>query len=109
MHPCLSRAEAEADDPDRELLAGLLAAWWEHFGDTPQTSAGLIQAAMNGTPALAEHLAEIAAEGSGYNARRLGRWLSSNKGRVVGGLRLKIFRQDRNGVSQWFVEAVPAK
>lgn len=107
--PCLSRAEAEADDPDRELLAGLLAAWRGHFGDTPQTSAGLIQAAMNGTPALAEHLAEIAAEGSGYNARRLGRWLSSNKGRVVGGLRLKIFRQDRNGVSQWFVEAVPAK
>jgi putative DNA primase/helicase len=107
--PCLSRAEVEAEDPDREILAGLLTAWREHFGDTPQTSAMLISAAMGGTPALSEYLGEIAADGSGYNARRLGRWLAANKGRVVGGLRLKIFRQDRNGVSQWTVEAVPAK
>ena len=107
--PCLSRAEVEAEDPDREILAGLLAAWREYFKDTPQTSAMLISAAMGGTPALVEYLGEIAADGSGYNARRLGRWLAANKGRVVGGLRLKARRQDRKGFSQWTVEAVPAK
>ncbi len=107
--PLDSADQLQADDPDREMLADLLAAWKDCMGSSEMTARELLATFMGGTAAtssLGEALAEIVGHDQrGGEAQRLGRWLTANASRVVDGLRLEKAGSS-GGSSRWRVRAV---
>lgn len=94
--PAKSMDAARADDPTTAGLKSLLAAWHDAIGEDFKT-VGQVMERANETGAMGgrtqEHLnhavAEVAADKYGQSdRRRLASFLSSQKGRVVDGLKL---------------------
>jgi hypothetical protein len=78
-----------------------LAGWTERFGRTPRTVREIINAANEDDSPLADVIQDIAGEGRGVNAKRLGWWLRRQVGRIVDGMKLTQERVSR--VANWKV------
>lgn len=99
----------EGDD-DRDHLGHVLQVWWERFEDEPLTLRDVLQATGTAAPSsplwdLRHLLLEVAEDRGEINARRLGKWVSSSAGRVVGGLKFVALDKTRAGVP-WAVVQV---
>jgi hypothetical protein len=86
-------------DLKRQALHAVLSAWHKVFGDRPQTVA---QAVSVGGEALRAALWNVAGDKDGINAKRLGRWMSNNIGRVMDELRLER-AGTKQSISKWIV------
>jgi hypothetical protein len=106
--PTASVFEAMADDPDRETLVRLLAAWHSVFGKTPTMVRDAVKQA-NRLPdeqaELREVLHDIAEEKGEVNRRKLGKWISRQAGRIIGGLRF-VRTKGNSSAERWRVESV---
>jgi putative DNA primase/helicase len=102
--PCASRATVMDDDPEAATLRAMVGAWWERFGRTPQTVKEIIKAAEDDDSPLADPLEVIAGERNGsVNAKRFGRWLRRNTGRIVDGRKIHRTEITMGGSVQWKV------
>lgn len=106
--PTASAFEAMAEDPDREMLARLMAAWQGAFGKMPamvRDAVGRANAAHGEFAELHEILQDIAAERGEINRRKLGWWIKRHAGRIVNGLRF-IRASGNRSAEAWQVEVV---
>ncbi len=97
------------EDPDRETLGRILAAWQGVFG----TKAAMVRDAVksnlefnDANTELQEVLRDIADERGQINRRRLGWWIKRHAGRIVDGLRF-VRGISRRSAETWQVESVP--
>jgi putative DNA primase/helicase len=89
--PVATVETVRASDTKLEELNAVLEYWHEAIGDTTTSVSDLIIKATVGIDAaigLREALHAVAGERGTINPRRLGRWLSRNKERLVGGRRI---------------------
>lgn len=100
--------EAMAEDPDRETLSRLLAAWHAVFGKTP----AMVREAVNQTSPfhddnaeLREVLRDIADERGEINRRKLGWWIRRHAGRIVDGMRI-VRASGNRSAEAWRIELV---
>jgi len=110
--PLEASSQLRAEDPELEALLALLTAWRDLFAGSAKTAAEVIREGMAGgegfdssaptNPELREALLLIS-NGRQPTARSLGNWMRRRKDRVVGGLRLAMLPQDRNGITGWKV------
>jgi putative DNA primase/helicase len=111
--PCETMMSARAEDPVTATLAMIIAAWIDAIGkDHPITAQGLLEMAarvdLSGAvayPHLREAMLAIAADGKGFNVRRLGKWLSRMEKRVVDRHRIVKTGTRQNAVT-WTVQAL---
>ena len=106
--PTESVFQAMADDPDRETLSRLLAAWQSVFGRTPAMVRDAIKQASSfhdDQAELREVLHDIADERGEINRRRLGRWILRHSGRIVDGRRF-VRASGNRSAEAWQVESV---
>lgn len=106
--PAASAFEAMAEDPDRETLARLMAAWQGAFGKMPamvRDAVGRANAAHGEFADLHEILQDIAAERGEINRRKLGWWIKRHAGQIVNGLRF-IRASGNRSAEAWQVEVV---
>jgi hypothetical protein len=106
--PTASVFAAMAEDPDRETLARLLAAWHAVFGKTPamvRDAVRQVNAIFDDTSELREVLRDIADERGEINRRKLGRWITRHAGRIVDGLRF-VRASGNRSAEAWQVEVV---
>jgi hypothetical protein len=109
--PCRSLAALEGDDPERNELARMLAAWQACFGTEPTSAREAVARTMpmgialdSDSSNLLDILKEIAAErGGGLSVRRLGKWLQKHSGRRIAG-RYFYKPSERDHVALWRVE-----
>jgi hypothetical protein len=92
-----------AEDPDRETLGRLLAAWRRTFGLAATAVRDVVDAVEKnfrggGDTELAEVVREIAEERGLVNRRRLGRWIARHQGRIV--CDHKFVRDSKSGGSE---------
>ena len=100
--------EAMLEDPDRETLGRLLAAWQSVFGNAPAMVRDAIgEAALfhDKQTELREVLHDIADERGEINRRRLGWWIKRHVGRIVDGLRF-VRAPGNSSAEKWRVEVV---
>jgi hypothetical protein len=106
--PIASVFTAMEDDPERQCLRLILAAWHTKFSDSAVKVRDLIAWAGGFDPTsgeVKELLVEIAGERDTINRRRLGWWLKHHVGQVVGGLRIQSAPRKGN-VEAWRVVPV---
>lgn len=106
--PTDSMFEAIADDPDRETLGRMLAAWRSAFGNTPAMVRDAIKEAgvcQGNNAELREVLHDIADERADINRRKLGWWIKRHAGRIVDGMRF-IRAKGNSSAEKWWVEMV---
>jgi hypothetical protein len=106
--PTTSVFEAMAEDPDRETLGRLLAAWHAVFGKTPTMVRDAVREAFlshDKDAELQEVLHDIADERGEINRRKLGWWIKRRAGRIVDGLRF-VRAVGNSSAEKWWVEAV---
>lgn len=102
--PVDSLMDSCAIDPETQRLGALLQAWNEVFGSTGTTVPEAIQHACNGSrEVLRPIMEEIAGEHGSINSRRLGRWISERKGRIVHGRHFE-HAESRRGCAVWVVK-----
>lgn len=94
--PLDTRKEIDANDPVRESLKAVLAAWYEAFGEKPVIVKEIISDKL-GSEELVESLDSAVFTRGGLNAKAVGRWLSKHKERRIEGLRLVTLGGDKNG------------
>jgi hypothetical protein len=118
--PAASMADARADDPELGELTEVLSAWAAALGTgrgyTVRDIAGATEERAETVmgeptdfrhPDLRDALARVAGERGEVNTRRLGKWLASREGRIVGGLRLaKLPGLAHGGIPRWSVDRV---
>ena len=101
--------EQLAQDPDRETLGRLLAAWQRVHGNRPAMIREAVSAAETGfadeAKNLREVLLEVAEERGEINRRRLGRWIARHQGRIVDGLRF-VRASGTTSAERWAAESV---
>lgn len=101
--------EQLAQDPDRETLGRLLAAWKRVHGNRPAMIREAVSAAETGftdeAKNLRECLLEVAEERGEINRRRLGRWIARHQGRIVDGLRF-VRASGTTSAERWAAESV---
>jgi putative DNA primase/helicase len=85
--PYLSIDETAADDPVRQMLLDLFAAWTDHLGQRWVTLAQVIEAAQQ--PIVGLRHALLTLVGLELDPGRVGHQLRRHKMRVVGGMRLE--------------------
>ena len=108
--PCASMEAARDDDPELTALNEMVTVWGAALGSVPTTCRDAINAATDTlrNPGLHEVLARNAPGRFGIDPTRLGRWLLSREGRIVGGRRFK-----RDGVTagsaRWALVQVQAE
>lgn len=103
--PAHSVFEAMKQDPDKDVLSRMLAAWLHSFGSVPTKVRDVVQRCGTDTE-LREVCTEIAEDKSGDISRRnLGKWIARNAGRVVGELRFERGDATTNS-QQWKVKSV---
>lgn len=120
--PVASMEMAREEDPELSAIRELFAHWREHLSlSSGYTTSAIIKAACEkqpgsqfdyGTPDFVapefrELLLREAGEGGAVNSRRLGKWLSRIKGRVVGGCRIEM-REDASNGNRYSLRAVKA-
>lgn len=106
--PTVSVFEAMLDDPDRETLGRLLAAWFSVFGKTPAMVRDAIKQALpfgDASTELLEVLRDIADERGEINRRKLGWWIRRHAGRIVDGRRF-VRASGNRSAEAWQVEVV---
>lgn len=101
--------EQLAQDPDRETLGRLLAAWHNVHRNRPVMIREAVAAAETGftdeAKNLRESLLEVAEERGEINRRRLGRWIARHQGRIVDGLRF-CRASGTTSAERWGAESV---
>jgi putative DNA primase/helicase len=104
--PCATMEMARAEDPLLAMLQSLLVSWSEKIGiGAPHdiTAAEALNRATGGDE-FSEAVTAVASNRGRVDVRTLGKYLSRNKGRIVGGLRL-VGGADKHGHSaRWWVE-----
>ncbi len=106
--PTDSMFEAMEEDPDRETLSRLLAAWQSEFGNVPTMVRDAVKRAdaFNDAHAeLREVLHDIADERGEINRRRLGWWLKRHAGKIVDGMRFAR-ASGNSSAERWRVESL---
>lgn len=96
------------DDPERQRLRLLLAAWQAKFGNRAVRVRDLMTWAGGLDPEcgeVKELLMELAGERETINRRRLGWWLKQHVGQVADGLRVQKAPRKGN-VEAWKVVSV---
>jgi hypothetical protein len=109
--PVRTVATAVVDDPDRQALGALLAAWWAAFGGSKISVATIIKQASerDATGAytstdLRDAVMTVAAgKGGDINSSRLGRWLRRHKDRRLNDLVLRQSWDRATNTSRWVV------
>jgi hypothetical protein len=107
--PTASVFQAMAEDPDRETLGRLLAAWQSTFGKAPAMVRDAVKWASDFRDEhaeLREVLHDIAEERGEINRRRLGRWIQRHEGRIVDGRRFVRASGNRSAEAWQVVESV---
>jgi hypothetical protein len=101
--------EQLAQDPDRETLGRLLAAWQRVHGNRAVMIREAVSAAETGfaddAKNLRECLLEVAEERGEINRRRAGRWIARHEGRIVDGKRF-VRASGTTSAERWGVESV---
>ncbi len=96
-------------DPGKETLGRVLNAWLREFGSIPTMIREVCQKtelhAIQKNEELREALLEVAEEKRDINRRKLGRWISRNEGRIVGGLRFER-AEGNTSAERWRVRQV---
>lgn len=101
--PVHSMEAIRADDPRLEAINAVMTQWSANFADRNVTVRQIIESASEQRTALGsivpklefvrpdfrEALLTVAGEGGAVNSRRLGRWIASHDGRIVGRWRLE--------------------
>ncbi|MHB2205255.1 PriCT-2 domain-containing protein [Methylobacterium sp. CM6257] len=110
--PVSSMEIARDEDPELSAIRELFEHWREHLSPSSgYTTSAIIRAACEKGPGASfdyiaqefrapefrDLLLRQAGEGGAVNSRRLGKWLSRIKGRVVGGYRLEMKADSSNG------------
>ena len=101
--PVDTMERSRTEDPRREALAAVLAQWSAVLGparvsvkdvidratdfEHPRSSSDLNRKSFL-HPEFREALLTVAGDSGNINGRRLGKWLSANKGKIVNGLRI---------------------
>ena len=114
--PADSMEAAREDDPELSELREILTLWVEAFKDETITLRRVVERIEEHLPSkmgeptdvaypdLRDALFRLAGERGVINTKRLGKWLSSHAGRLVGQRRFKHAGNARGGVAQWRVE-----
>ncbi len=108
-----SGVPSRAEDPTLSEMRELFTHWREHLGlGAPYTASQIIKVASgcdlkadDTAPGFREALLRLAGQGSEVSSRRLGKWLTKVKGRVVEGCRLEIQPDDHHGNRFTLVQA----
>ena len=89
--PIESMRKLEARDPEAQMLAALVDAWWDAQHDEPLTVKDVIKAADEGEQeALIDAMKAVVLGRDGKpDARRLGKYLSKCENRISGGRRFE--------------------
>jgi len=109
--PCKTMEKVRATDPKLEALATVLRNWVTVIGEARTSVKEVIDSATSSTidcfgrtifqhSAFRESLLVVAGDGGAVNSRRLGKWLSSIKGRMVGGMKI-VDDGILQGIGQW--------
>jgi hypothetical protein len=104
--PTVSVFEAMSEDPDRETLGRLLAAWQSVFGKMPAMVRDAVKQASGLRDEhleLREVLRDIADERGEINRRKLGWWIRRHSGRIVDGRRF-VRASGNRSAEAWRVE-----
>ncbi len=112
VDPVETMEAARADDPTTASLRVMLSAWYEAIGSAQKTTAKIIEAAKERDPhgnqirgELLQSLTEVAGERNGeINTRRLAKWLSSHRGRIVDGMKIVDGSDNHAKQKVWSVE-----
>ena len=92
-------------DPDRDSLKGLLAAWWAIFRSVPTTVRKAVDTAKHGHSDLLDAMREFPIEERGeINHSKLGWILKKNANRIVSGMEFQ--RAEADGRTAWKVVVV---
>ena len=111
--PAATMDQARADDPDRAILLEFVEGWRSDPGlaDRRVTTGELRAMVEGGTephggqPGLRGVLIKVAGQSdSGIDAVKLGRWLSSQRGRVIDGVKLCSEMDSHSKQHRWFLE-----
>ncbi len=95
--------ESLSQDPDRETLGRMLAAWRASFGRTPTLVREAIAQALT-TQELREVCLEVAEQRGEINSKRLGNWISRHAYRIVDGMRFEKGPVDHS--QKWTVKVI---
>jgi putative DNA primase/helicase len=113
--PALSMEQARADDPELGELREVLELWTQRLGPEALTTRELAdrietkQKTQMGEPVdylmpdLRDAIFRIAGERGNVNTKRLGRWLMSKEGRIVGNRRISRSGPASGGIVRWVV------
>lgn len=110
--PVKTMEVARADDPVRSALAEVFTAWRAVMGtNNPVTVAELKEKALSAADAGGSLLKAISAVASPpgrteIDLLRLGKWLSRNRGRVIGGLKLNSEKDKHSKQLVWWLDVV---
>ena len=115
--PVATMEAIRGSDPRLGQMQQVMFAWREAFHGQNVTVATVIKAACEQQRAdtfdgrfefvnedLREALLNVAGRGGAINNRALGNWLSSNKGRIINGLRFEHMGE-RGGIAVWALVA----
>jgi putative DNA primase/helicase len=118
--PCDTMEKVRKADPQMALIKQVMAQWKKVVGPNKVTTGDLnaqaeemVEASPGSSnkkpkyPEFRDALLAVAGEGARINGRRLGRWLSKQEGRVVGGYKFSS-PSTRGGQSVWVLETPPA-
>lgn len=108
--PCEPMFTKATEDPDREQLAALHAAWWQTFGNTPASIRKAVdRAKAHETGDLYHALREIAGTKDGVlDATRIGYWVKKRVGRIVNGRRLERDSSVVRPVAWYYIPGISA-
>jgi hypothetical protein len=97
--------EQVTHDPDRDILKGLLTAWYNAFRSVPTTVRKAVEKSLHEHPDLLDALREFPVEErGGINHSKLGWILKKNANRIVGGMEFQ--RDEADGRTAWRVVSV---
>ena len=114
--PVRTMEEARRSDPKLGAITAIIAQWKEVIGVGKVTARNIIDHACTSTvnafskvefqhPDFREVLLTVAGEGGAINSKRLGKWLATNKDRIVDGHRI-LQDGGRSGLVSWRLECV---
>ncbi len=114
--PAASMLTAREDDPELTELREMLTLWSAALGEAPMTAKEVADAVNRREetqmgeptdyrfPDFRDALLRLVGERGEINTKRLGRWLLSREGRIVGGQRFtRATTQGHGGVAKWQV------
>jgi putative DNA primase/helicase len=101
LDPCDTMERIRHNDPSRSLLRTVLMRWGANaVAAIPVSASQLIKAASGD---FSVSLREIAPDGQGISAVRLGKWLGRFKDRWIDGMRI-VEAGERSGSKLWRLE-----